>query len=208
VRAAAPVLDVTCLLSRESQDPACAWDDGFPAISLDGKTIVTKFDPNLGGARGIPGLGLALIDVATSRVLHTATVLDGWEEEVAAKDVAQRVAGVKRWFDPTKFRTMSILHDALSSLDATALRAESVDGAVRVVDPTTGVALWRYRFPTPSSPVSANPKGNSCHLNGNGNVTEVAWDATTRTVLATAEFGTSPCYCIVETVSHAQRIPR
>jgi hypothetical protein len=208
-RAASPMLDLTCLLSREPQDAACAWDDGFPAISLDGKTIVAKYDPNLGGARGVPGLGIELIDVATSRVLRSVPILSGWEDEVTAKDLAERVVDVKRWFDPTGFRTMSILHGEASP-DTPALRTEIVDNALRVIDPATGVALWRYRFPTPStgSTAAADGEHDRCHLNGSVHITDVAWDAPTRTVIATAVLGSSPCYCTNETVSHVQRIPR
>ncbi|MEO7729569.1 MAG: hypothetical protein ABIY55_01245 [Kofleriaceae bacterium] len=208
-RATTPVLDLPCLLATASADPACNWDDGFPAISLDGKRIALIYDPNLDSARGMPGFGLELIDVATSRVIRAAPIRTGEEEEedTPAK-IAQRLADVQRWFDATQFRTMVMLPSDEHSPDAGGLFAELAGDAVRVVDGKTHHALWRFRFPTPASPPSTSSDVGTCHPSGLPHVNDVAWDPTTRTAFATALIMTSPCSCTNEVVSQAQRLPR
>src|SRR5262245_23344485 len=54
-RALTPLLNAACVLPSDEPPAACAWDDGFPAISTDGTLVVRKIvtDSEDAGSAGL-----------------------------------------------------------------------------------------------------------------------------------------------------------
>jgi hypothetical protein len=205
VRAASPAIDVQCLIGNHEDDHACAWDDGFPAISLDGKTVVSTFDPVMGSPRGGSGFGLELIDVATSRVLRSTILTLGWSDEADdPAEVAKHYAELQRWFTPAKYRTLAVLPIS-NEPGETGLRAEVENDSIRVIDNQTSTALWRYRFEIPKPTIDPESDAVHCHVSS-ARAGGAYWDAKTRTVIATALFVESPCSCTNEEVFQAHHL--
>jgi hypothetical protein len=208
-RALVPMINSSCLLGG-----SCDWDDGFPAISADGTLIAIKYIPDDGG-RGYAGMSIQLINAKTSHVVTTYMVLspdeylepeDAGLPKLQAK-IVKRTAIAQRALDAKKFRSLTKLGDALEEgmdpdemlTPAAPLRAERIGDAVRLIDntdPAAGTVIWQRRFPVEAEyPQAAHdPEQEGCYPSSTRAVT-VAWDPTTRTVLAETSYASGPCYC-------------
>jgi hypothetical protein len=215
----APVLDAGCVLPVETDTPStCGWDDGFPAISKDGRTVAVKYaqDP---GPRGGSSLTIRFIDTTTSRVTRDIELLSideswaGMETDKtkanAALDKLQaeipaRVAKAQRLLDAGQFRTLTPLgtsNEPLADLDK--VHADIVGNAARVVDPATGAVLWQGHFGAASHRV-AHSEDEMC---GGWSLSHLGlwWDPATRTVLGRMTYRTGGCMCTDEFLDQVQR---
>lgn len=220
-RARVPHLIPECLvrIADEPLDALCAWDDGFPAISTDGKLIAIKNIPDDGG-RGHLGLSIQFLDTSTGRVVRDALILS--TEEFAfelAPDAATRLRGtmarraapVQRMLDARQFRTLLPLgqsdeaagdHDSAAR---TAIHAEFIGHLMRVVDPVAGTILGMHRFtaPAPSAPLADDA------MCGGANLAEITawWDPDSRVVLGVATYHSGGCMCATWDVPGVYRMP-
>lgn len=208
-RALVPMIDSSCLLGG-----SCDWDDGFPAISADGTLIAIKYIPDDGG-RGYPGMSIQLINAKTSRVVTTYSLLSP-DEYLEPEDkgiaklqakIVKRTAIAQRALDAKKFRSLTRLGEVIEPGDEPAevtepvapLRAERIGDAVRLIDNTdsaAGTVIWQRRFPVEAEyPQAAHdPEQEGCYPSSTRAVS-LAWDPTTRTVLAETSYASGPCYC-------------
>src|SRR5512143_579195 len=69
-----PMIDTLCVIPGVAPDARCTWDDGFPALSPDGKTVAIAYHPD-DGERGNPDLTIRFVDVASSKVVRDDLVL-------------------------------------------------------------------------------------------------------------------------------------
>ncbi|MBA3394890.1 MAG: hypothetical protein H0T89_19750 [Deltaproteobacteria bacterium] len=204
-RAIAPKLDAECVGVEDPSD-ACAWDDGFPAISADGKTIAVKHHHEDAG-RGHPGLSIELVDARTSRITRTLRLLspDEYDPDVGlpTSKIARRVIAAQRVLDAGHFR--SLVRVVTTDLESTAspLRVELVDAAVRVIDTSTSSAVWQHRFTVEAAfpDQGPYPETDNCNINRVGDIA-VWWDAPSRSLLSLVDYEAGPCYCNGATRAH------
>jgi hypothetical protein len=212
-RAVAPRLDAGCILSPGDDLPdACAWDDGFPAVSADGTRIATKHYPDDESPN--PALYIRLIDVASSRIVGHVLILS--PEEAHASDaerprlqkrIERRVARIQRTLDEQRFRTLVPLGTSDQQptdpgTDPSAVRAEFSTTAVRIIDPTTSSVVWQDRLETGRTAVDSGEDCTSWDLR----TVTAWWDPGTKTVLVEQGYTTGGCMCPYEQVMHARRI--
>jgi hypothetical protein len=224
-RALAPTLDPACVLPAVDEDPTapddgidlapstCDWDDGFPAISADGSTIVTKFIPDDGG-RGNPGLSIRFIDTRTSKLVRDALVLSPDEVDNADRaklqaKIAQRASAIQRSLD--NYRALAPLGtnhvgDNAADADTTKLHAEFAGEVVRIVDPATATAVWRHDFTRPA-PKRSRPAEEDLCGGWIARTISLHHDSSTGYVLATQTYDTGGCMCTSETITTVARIP-
>lgn len=224
-RATMPRLDAQCFAihSPEEDPPAkmpesCQWDDGFPAVSRDGKLVVAKVMVDDGG-RGNPNLTIRFLDVATSKVVRDIVVLD--PDEVDASDrpakraqlqrkVAQRMALAQRVIDQRGYRSLELLgtynsyHLELET-DRTRVHAEFDGNAVRAIDPATNRVLWAHRFVVPN-PNQRDIETSDC-AGWRLRELAVAWDPETRVVIGTSSYDTGGCMCDTLGAEQIVRMP-
>lgn len=212
-RATTPVLDAACVAPPDDAGPACGWDDGFPAISPDGRRIALKHVPDDGG-RGNPGLSIRVVDVATSRIVRDVTILspDEWDAAADAPErlratIARRVADVTRALGLARFRALAPLGRAAPwadevDVDASAIHAEFDGAAVRIVDPARARVLWQARLS--AARIAAADEDGLC-AGWTLHEVDAWWDPETRAVLVVQAYTTGGCLCGVETVVHARR---
>lgn len=209
-RAATPMVNAACVLSSEA--PSCRWDDGFPAISADGRRIAFAINPDQHDS-GSPGLSILFYDVRAQRYTTEQRVLapgayheDGPSERVRAK-ATRAAARAQRVLDDGGFRALARLgrSDDLAEVPPAQLHAEFDGELVRAVDPATNRVLWQRVFVPPPSP-PADPD-DDC-----GGQTLVAseawWDAATRAVLVTQGYHTGGCMCPDLEHTYVWRAPR
>jgi hypothetical protein len=128
-RALVPMLDAGCVI-RNEDNPTCAWDEGFPAISADGTLIATKYIPPVGQA-DFNGLSIHFIETKTSRLVRDSVILTRdeaasylypkvdaagapaqsneehlQEQQRLLSTIYRRVARVQRTLDARRFRTL------------------------------------------------------------------------------------------------------
>jgi hypothetical protein len=204
-RALTPKLDPSCLgIDGDADSPLCTWDDGFPAISADGKTIVDA-SPTDDGGRGYPGLMVTFTDAATSKAVRTILVLDPNDhdpdnptnEKVRAK-VAKRAAAAQKLIDAGDYRSLidlggSTLGSTSTSADTTGIHAEFAGESMRLVDPATRTTLWRHRFSAPS-PIAKPNYELECQGWSLAQV-NAWWDPTTRIVVGNLLYHHGGCMC-------------
>lgn len=204
-RATAPRLQAECIGSTaDSPAPECTWDDGFPAISGDGKTVVEARVPDDGG-RGNPGLHLVFFDVATSKVARTVVVLDPddapYGEPLTDKvraNLSKRVVAVQQELDAKKFRSLVELapmgspdmHAATPK--APGIHTEFTGQVMRLVDADRGAELWRHEWSAPA-PRKHDPDVDcsAWYLAELG----VSWDPETRVVFGQLLYHHGGCIC-------------
>ena len=217
LRALVPMINSACLLGG-----SCDWDDGFPAISADGTLLAIKYIPDDGG-RGYPGMSIQLVSTKTSRVVTTYTVLSP-DEYLEPEDagiaklqarIVKRTVAAQRALDARQFRSLLRLGEELRDgddpaerMDATApLRGERIGDAVRLIDSTAGTVIWQRRFPVEAEyPQAAHDWEQGGCYPSNTRAVSLAWDATTRTVLATVSYASGPCYCGEESKLYVSRL--
>ncbi len=216
-RALVPMIDSSCLLGG-----SCDWDDGFPAISADGTLIAIKYIPDDGG-RGYPGMSIQWVSAKTSRIVTTYSVLspdeylepeDAGFGKLQAK-IVKRTALAQHALDAKQFRSLTRIGDELEAGDEPAvitepvapLRAERIGDAVRLIDSVAGTVIWQRRFPVEAEypQAATNVDEGGCYPS-NTRTVSLAWDATTRTVLATASYASGPCYCGDESKLYVTRL--
>ena len=215
-RATSPMILPSCVAPDDRvPHPECTWDAGFPAISADGKTVVTYFVPDDGG-RGFPGLSIHFIDVATSKFVADLLVLDPDEIDVdepygevspaLRAKMEKRAAAAQRRIDAGDSRTMAHLgsrgwhDDTESSADRSRVYADIIGGLVRIVDPATQRVLFQRDLSVPD-PRSAAVRAGASDLECAGfslNQMDVWWDPATRTVLAAEAYTSGGCMCPVD----------
>lgn len=224
-RATMPRLDAQCFIIHspeedppESMPESCQWDDGFPAVSRDGKLVVAKVMDEDGG-RGNPNLTIRFLDVATSKVVRDIVVLD--PDEVDASDppakraqlvrrVAQRMALAQRVIDQRGYRSLEPLgtsnayHDVVET-DRTKVHADFDGTAVRAIDPATNRVLWAHRFVVPN-PNQRDIETSDC-AGWRLRELAVAWDPETRVVIGTSSYDTGGCMCDTVGVEQIVRLP-
>lgn len=212
-RATTPLIDTDCIVGDDGglttspavEKPTCAWDSGFPAISVDGSQIVEAHVPADDG-RGNPGLIVVFTDVATSRQVRSITVLDPDEIEFGKPPDAQlraklrkRAAAAQRLIDARKFRSLIDLgsHNAGNEAgmpgDPTTIHAEYSGDTMRLLDPATKTALWRHTFSAPSPWAKPDPD-KECQA---WYLAEVQswWDPEKRVVLGRLFYHHGGCMC-------------
>jgi hypothetical protein len=181
-----------------TEEGPCSWDDGFPAISADGRLIAIKDYPDDAG-RGNPSVRIAFFDTGRSRQVSDVPILLADEigagpiEELRAR-VEQRVASVQHTLDAARFRTLMPLSTVAQGK---AIYAVVEEQAVRIVDPATSTVLWQRRLVAPSDPPDTVPQDDDeifpC---GAGSVygVDLWWDPRAKIVLAALDM-VSGCMC-------------
>jgi hypothetical protein len=208
-RPLSPVLDADCMLPPdivETDAPStCGWDDGFPAISKDGRTIAMKYsaDP---GPRGGSSVAVRFVDAKTSRVTREITLLspDEFFADKEARDkvraqIPGRVESVQRMLDAGQFRAMIPMGSSKQPLeDRDHMHAEIVGGAARIVDPVTASVVWQGHFGAPAPHVE-HPEEAMC---SSWNLAGLSlwWDPVTKSVLGQMMYRTGGCMCTDEEI--------
>jgi len=210
-RLLSPVLDADCMLPRdivETDTPTtCGWDDGFPAISKDGRSIALKYSPDP-GPRGGTSVVIRFIDTKTSRVTRDITLLsldESFAEKEARDKVRAQIPGrverVQRILDAGQFRTMIPMGTSNEPLeDLEHIHADIVGGAARIVDPATGSVVWQGHFGEPAPHVE-HPEEAMC---GSWTLAGLSlwWDPVTKSVLGRMNYHTGGCMCMDEEIDH------
>lgn len=217
-RALTPFLDVGCLTNTANEaseegdivDTRCSWDNGFPAISSDGKTIALVYSNDDGG-RGWLNVAVQVIDARTSKVVRddsivSADELDPETGTVTDKLLAvatRRVAAIQKRLDDGHYRSMRRIEaTGAFAADATPppglrLEQEFRDSQVRVVDGDTNTVLWRGVFDASKEypPRKVDPDTDTgCYPSHTNDV--YAWfDPETRAIAFQVSYGSGPCYC-------------
>ncbi len=221
LRALTPTLDAACVMPApaEASRPTCAWDDGFPAISADGRLIATKA-PELSAGPEHNGLSIHFIDARTSRVVRDVliatseelfTVAEAQRAEATEQDatkrdrvfatIARRVATVQHTLDTRRFRTLRLLAsvrlgysgDEPSQPGPDPIYAEIVGTTARIIDSTARQVLWRGELGV-AGPVRDESSTSDC---GGWAPWSIAlwWDPATRHLLADSSYRTGGCMC-------------
>lgn len=204
-RAAAPRLEAACIGSpgADSASPSCTWDDGFPAISADGKTVVEARIPDDGG-RGNPGLHIVFFDVATSKVARTVVVLDPDEaplgepltDKVRAK-IVKRATAVQQELDARKFRSLVELAPMgnpdmhAETPPAPGIHTEFTGPVMRLVDADRGTEMWRHEWTAPTPVNDPDVDCTAWYMAQLG----VSWDPETRVVFGQLLYHHGGCMC-------------
>jgi hypothetical protein len=221
LRALVPQVWAECVIPRgeelgEAPTPnqaMCSWDDGFPAVSDDGRTIIMKHEEM--HPDGLPNLSIRFIDTRTSRLARDLVILGSQEysnvvygaDKALAFDrlrelraqIRRRVAVAQQAIAAGRFRTMTTLGEWFASGSARGERrprdevyAEIAGGAVRVIDPKTVTVPFQRTFwrdpPTPGDP-NKDCSGWSLYS------TTVWWDLRARVVLADQTYHFGGCLC-------------
>ena len=173
LRLQVPMLDAECYgrITADGMSPRCSWDNGFPAISGDGRQIA---DLAIDGAMGPVDVAVVLYDVATSKEIRRMTIskfdsfdYDKQEEPAVRAKVVQRTAAAQRVLTANKFRALQSLGQHRTGYaapedpvdvtgDPKQVHAEWTDATMRLVDPGARVELWRHTFSAPA-PKRAKP---------------------------------------------------
>jgi hypothetical protein len=206
-----PIVDVDCMMPGQVSGDACSWDDGFPAISADGRLIAlrTSVSPPSGVA---VTTGIELIDSATSKVVRRDDVVTyGDDHRLPPATEARaraRAAAVQRFLDERQFRTLSALGSSrveeVGPGDPREVHAEYEGTAMRIVDPATARVLWQGRWTvTRPKPAAAESDCASWDFHG----VTAWWDPSSRTVLAQLAYLTGGCTCPTEYFLQVRRTP-
>jgi|GEM_PF-2848527 len=214
-RALAPHVQAQCLIPTPGvEDPTCTWDDGFPAISRDGRLVATRAWANDGG-RGYPGVSIHLIDVKTGRVVRDALVLspDEYSEEPKVQDklrvtIARRAAAIQHVLDAGEYRSLRVLasrnmDQEEGSVDVTEVHAEFAGDTMRVIDPATATVIGQYEFGVGRR----HPSKPDGECSGWGMVRlHVWWDPATQVTVGSSLYYTGGCMCPSETIEQVGRL--
>lgn len=214
VRAATPFLQAQCLYGEDAPDvdrATCDWDDGFPAIAADGKTIVVKHTDEDGG-RGNPNLRIEFFDVATGKRLRSVKILDGDEYDTTKYDALLlaldlRIAKLNAQLDG--YRTLATLDNIEEqNLEGTRLRVDRHDSIVRIVDTDSQRAIYHRNFA--ASVVYPNHKSDpDRECSGLAQLGDISvwWDETTRTLVSAVFYAYGGCMCDGQTDTFVKRVP-
>ena len=131
----------------------------------------------------------------------------------------QRVDHAQRMLDARQFRTMRRLDlrdhdrpetsgvaDTTTTSDAVdaAVYAEVAADAIRIIDSTRSLVLWRHSFAFATS----EPRDDQmCFAPYHSQFEGVWWDVSTRTLLVHQGYKTGGCMCSSGIVEHVRRIP-
>lgn len=200
-RATVPHLFTECLVPRDDDalDELCAWEDGFPAISGDGKLIAIKHAPD-------DELSIRFLDSATGRVVRDALIGSADAAPApAARLLAQRAAGVQRMLDARRFRSLVPLAERTD--DEAEPRAEvyieTHGSLVRMIDAVANTVIGVHRF---AAQLPAGSADDGCDGTRVVDVS-VWWDPATRVVLGESTFATGGCICPERTVPRVYKMP-
>lgn len=209
-RAASPHLDAACVdRSADSTDEEtpCGWDDGFPAISDDGKTVIAKLVPD-DGNRGFPGLYIQFFDATTGTLARSVKILDPDEYDSEAPEkhrakIAKRVAVVQRTIDAGHFRALIVPANEASA--KSKFYVETRKGAVRLVDTARAIAIWQHTYEG-SSPARHDDPDAMCYSVDTVDV-RLWFDEPTRTIVSTVGYSFGPsCMCGGEVKTYVHRL--
>lgn len=221
-RALTPFLDVPCFTRTDyDMEPEeklarrCAWDDGFPAISADGKTIALRYSRDDAG-RGWVNHAVQFIDVETSNVIgdHPIVAPDDLDPQGQATDktralATKRVAAIQKRLDTGRYRTMKVIPSSIPEPDLPApqglrMEHEERESPVRVVDGDSNTVLWRGEFDVATHVPLRDVDPDRCYPRTTNNV--YAWfDPATRLIAFQVWYGTGPDYCGDEVQHYVRR---
>lgn len=228
-RALTPFLDAECIAITKSTSygdadhddttpKACGWEDGFPAISADGKTIAMRYSHD-DGNRGWPNLAVTFVDVETSRVISDETIVgaDELDDQGRMTDklrarVNKRVPAIQKRLDEGHYRTMQYIDSAIPDPGVQAppglrLEHEERSSRARIVDGHTNTVIWRGEFDVTNEypPRKIDPDADTgCYPSNTGHID--AWfDPQTRQIALLVSYGSAPCYCSNESHVYVRR---
>ena len=175
-RATSPQLRGACIDDVGDNETVCEWDDGFPAISRDGTTIVVKRVDADPGARAVT---ILFIDVATSRVksqaqirnIETISIYDDEEQDNQKMRVAKQATAIQKQIDAIGFRSLT----KPATWDVQQERAH-----VRVVETKTNETVFQTEYLPPAALPDVSYGA------------DVRWDAETKVLLSEVYFCESP----------------
>ena len=213
VHASVPFLQARCLNPADpptSGLDSCAWEDGFPAISRDGKTVVVKHIDEDGG-RGNPNLRVEFFDVATNKRLRSVTILTGDEYDPETWDALQkivepRVAKLNAQLDG--YRALEPIGNNDEELEhPTTLRFEQRESKLQIIDPQTRRAIFHRNFD--AAVVYPNHKSDpDRECSGLSQLGDIPswWDADTKTIVVSVTYASGGCICGEQTDTFVKRL--
>jgi hypothetical protein len=220
-RAPTPLLIPECLYEFDwlGDRPQCNWDNGFPAISGDGKTIAFlsswsgPSDEQLGAA-------VAFLDVRTAKRVRTLTLYrhSGMTDMTDAetyqlyRKLPRRVDEVQKVLDRAGYRSMQDLGTGYAESPEpepteapTRVYAEFNGENVRAIDPATHEVLWQGRFAAPR-PVRDLDDDDDCDGFSLAS-TSAWWDPETRVAYVQQGYNFGGCMCGSGSYELVRRMP-
>jgi hypothetical protein len=219
MRMAVPMLASECFgrFTADGESPACSWDNGFPAISNDGRQVAELV---IAGPVGPTDVSVVIYDVATNKVARTIAISKEGELDFENQDepkfrakVIQRTATAQRVLDAGKFRALRSLGshmasdgagDPLATPTATGevreIHSEWLGATMRLLDPHTNTELFRHTFSAASPrPAKLDEECSAWSL------VSVAgwWDPQSRVVVGQLLHHHGGCMCGSTTVTQA-----
>lgn len=219
MRMAVPMLAAECFgrSDADGESPACSWDNGFPAISNDGKQVAELV---IDGPMGPTDVSVVFHDVATNQPTRTITISkEGELDDEKPQDptfrakVIQRTATAQRVLEAGKFRAMHSLgtHKVTDLVGDPSLAPEVTGAAreihsewsgvtMRLVDPSAHTELFRHTF-SASAPTRSKPD-EEC---GGWSLVTITgwWDPQSRVVVGQLLHHHGGCMCGETTVTQA-----
>lgn len=200
-RMLAPHLDAGCLLPDSSTEPTpCSWDNGFPAVSADGKLVAVERSETSPGDGSTMAVWIELLDAKTAGVVRRLDLLTpadlALERSIALARIATRTDAAQRVLDGRHYETLIALGNQDMPEDAEHVHAEFLGGQARIVDPVSATVLWQGE-PGVASPTRVGlsaDEGGDC---GSWNLhsTRLWWRPDAKVVLGELTYFTGGCMC-------------
>ena len=227
-RAVQPHLDAACVIDDSSA--ACQWDDGFPAISSDGRTVAMKYSPS--SEATVQELSVRFYDARSGTLLRSSEITagPGYDDDDANTPVvvAERAARVNAALTAQQYRSM----DLVPYVDPTAdpdggpgaptaivprgfyddLHVELAGDHMRLVEPAglAGSAVDRVLLQrdigVPNPRPHADPDTEGC-AGWSTWSRAFAWDRASSTLAVTTMYRTGGCTCPDLPVLTVRRAP-
>ena len=182
----------------------CNGKHGFPAISLDGKTMVDAVRTD-DGERGNVGLSVVYLDAKTAKHLRSVIImspgeltdqLSDRERTTITSDVMRRARAVQREVDAIGYRSMEVIAEI--PVEDTRLHASWDHHTLSVIHTTSNKEIGRHTFV-----VDVPTAGKYCAYDLSR--IEAWWDPVTRLGFGRQYF-TSGDFCDSPTVDQVFRL--